>query len=137
MYLLDTNVLSNLRQPKKWTPGFQKWNAELDPALAYISVVSEMEVLHGVHLARRSNPAFGNKLLDWFESTVRVVFEGRTLPVNSDVAAVASKIKLLPTRDTEDVLIAATALVYGYAVVTRNLKHFADTGVTVVNPWTD
>lgn len=135
MFILDTNTISQLRDPRRWNPEFAAWESGTDVRESYISAISEFEIQHGIYRVLPGDPVFAKALQDWLDVSVRVEFEGRILPIDSDICRVAARLAKLPTRDIPDLLIAATALIHDLTVVTRNVKHFEDTGVRILNPW--
>ncbi len=135
MFILDTNTISHLRDPRRWTSEFARWESQSDVRECHISVMSEFEIQHGIHRVLPNDPQFARALQAWFDQAVRVQFQERTFPVTSEICRSAASLAMLPSRDIPDLLIAATALVHGLTVVTRNVRHFEDTGVQVVNPW--
>lgn len=137
MFLLDTNVVSELRRAGtgKANPGVVAWAASIPAEFQFISVITVFELEYGVRLKVYSDPAQGSVLRQWLDSQVLPTFRDRTLPVD---ALVALKCALLhgPNRCKErDSFIAATAMVRGMTVVTRDIADFAPTGVALFNPW--
>ena len=138
MYLLDTNVVSELRRVRagKADPSVAAWADAVDAGLLYLSVVSVEELELGVLLAERRDPAKGKVLRDWLNGQVLPTFEGRVLSVDPDVALHSARLHCPDPRPIRDALIAATALVHRLTVVTRNTVDFAPLGVPLLNPWT-
>jgi predicted nucleic acid-binding protein len=95
-----------------------------------------MELEQGVLMIERRDPAQGRVLRTWLESQVMPAFDDRVLPIDAAVARRCASLHVPRTRGERDALIAATALVHGMAVVTRNVADFEPTGVAVINPWT-
>lgn len=135
MFLLDTNTISHLRDARRWTPEFASWESRSDLRECHVSVISELEIQHGINRVIPNDPDFAGALQKWLDFTVKPRFQDRTIAVSSEICRVAARLATLPSRDIPDLLIAATALVHGLRVVTRNVKHFEDTGVEIVNPW--
>ena len=137
MYLLDTNVVSEIRK----VPGGRAdenvaaWTMDVAPASLFISVITVMEIEIGVILAERRDPSQGAVFRTWFSEYVLPVFHSRILPVNADVARRCAALHVPNPRPDRDTLIAATALINGLTVVTRNVRDFTGTGVDVFNPW--
>ena len=94
-----------------------------------------MELELGVLSMERKDAALGTVLRAWLDEQVLPEFSGRTLAVDTAVALRCAKLHVPDRRSERDALIAATALVHGMAVVSRNVADFKQTGVTVVNPW--
>jgi predicted nucleic acid-binding protein len=135
MFLLDTTTLSDLRNSSRWSPGSARWERTSDLRLSFISTISEFEIQHGIHRVQPNDPKFAAALQNWFDHTLKPAFEKRIIPINSKISHTAAQLTLLPSRDLPNLLIAATALVHDLTVVTRNVKHFQDTGVKILNPW--
>lgn len=135
MFLLDTNTISHLRDSRRWTPQFAAWEKHSDIRVSFISAISEFEIQHGIKRVLPNDPHFAAALQNWFDHSLRTEFEKRVIPVSSEICRTAASLALLPTRDLPDLLISATALVHDLTVVTRNMKHFHDTGVKILNPW--
>lgn len=135
MFILDTNTISHLRDSRRWTPEFASWERSSDVRESYISTISKFEIQHGINRVMPNDPQFASALQNWLDLSVKVQFDERIIPVTSEISRIAASLAMLPSRDLPDLLIAATALAHGLTVVTRNVKHFKDTGVRIVNPW--
>ncbi|MCL2850206.1 MAG: type II toxin-antitoxin system VapC family toxin [Micrococcales bacterium] len=132
-YLLDTVVLSAMRRPER-EPKLVTWLATCKPEELYLCAITMMEVEIGVLSKERDDPAQGAVLRNWFD-TVCAQFADRVLPVTHATALAAARIAMLRSRGYSDTLIAATALVNGIPVVTRNTKDFIDIPqLRVINP---
>lgn len=94
-----------------------------------------MEIETGILQIERRDPVQGAALRQWFERQVMPEFAARTLPVDTPVALRCARLHVPDRRSERDALIAATALVHGMTIVTRNVDDFAPTGVEIVNPW--
>lgn len=139
MFILDTNVISELRKAKagKANRGVTDWASDVPAALMFMSVISLHELEHGVLLAERRDPAQGKVLRQWLDESVAVAFADRLLPVDERVAREAAALHVPDPAPFRDALIAATAKVHGMSVITRNVNdfdRFAELSVT--NPWT-
>ena len=137
MYLLDTNVLSELRKVRlgKADANLAAWAESVDAAELFVSAITIMELELGVLAIERKDTPQGAMLRAWLEQHVLPEFAGRTLPVDTAVAQRCARLHVPYKRGERDALIAATALVHGMAVVTRNVADFEPTGVAIVNPW--
>lgn len=137
MYVIDTNVLSELRKVRlgKADANVAAWAESVDAVELFISAITIMELELGVLSIERKDPAQGAMLRLWLEQHVIPEFSGRTLPVDTSVAQRCARLHVPDKRGERDALIAATALVHGMTVVTRNVADFKSTGVTVINPW--
>lgn len=137
MYLLDTNVVSELRKIRagKADRNVAAWADSVDATELYLSVITVQELEIGVQLMERRDPTQGALFRAWLNSHVLPAFAGRILPVDSAVALRSAALHVPAPRPVRDGLIAATALVHGMTVVTRNVADFEPTGVPTVNPW--
>lgn len=135
--LLDTNVVSELRKVRLGNadPNVAKWSETLETADLFISAVTIHELAIGVLLAERRDPPQGAVFRQWLERQVLSAFEGRILPVDVAVARRAAHLHAPDPQPINDAFIAATALVHGMTVATRNVADFTATGVTLLNPW--
>jgi predicted nucleic acid-binding protein len=137
MYLLDTNVVSELRKVRagKADANVAAWADSVDASDLYLSVISVQELEIGVLLAERRDPSQGAIFRAWFTAHVLPVFAGRVLMVDTAVALRGARLHVPDPGPVRDALIAATALVHGMTVVTRNVNDFMPTGVPILNPW--
>lgn len=135
MYLFDTNLVSELRKEHKADPHVLAWASGVKRSSMFLSVISLRELETGVLLMERRDPIQGAALRSWLSSTVTAKFAGRILPVDETVALRAAQLYIPNPKPESYALIAATALVHGLIVVTRNVSDFEPTGVRVVNPW--
>ncbi|MGB0008168.1 MAG: type II toxin-antitoxin system VapC family toxin [Candidatus Sulfotelmatobacter sp.] len=135
MYILDTNVISELRKAKKTHPNVRKWAERVPSASLYISVISVLELEIGILLIQRRDNQQGAILRAWMDLHVLPTFSGRILAIDTDVARRCATLHVPNPRSDRDALIAATALVHGLTVATRNVAHFERTGAGVLNPW--
>ncbi len=135
MFLLDTDVVSLLRRPDRH-PLPARWLQGQRPSDVFISVVTLAEMERGLAQQRRRDPAFAHDLAAWMEQTT-VSFADRIIGVDPAAARLWGRMSGDIGHFNVDLLIAATALVHGLTVVTRNVRHFEPTGVRVVNPFED
>ncbi len=137
MFLLDTNVVSELRKAGsgKADPNVVAWLSARDAAACYVSAVTLMELDLGILLMERRDPAQGARLRVWMEDHVLPEFSERTIPIDRAVALACARLHVPDPRPERDAFIAASALVHGMTIVTRNVADFAPIGVGVVNPW--
>ena len=137
MFVLDTNVVSELRKVRagKADVNVTAWTASVDAAALFVSAITIMELETGVLQVERRDATQGAMLRAWLDQHVLPEFMGRVLPVDTAVASRCARLHVPDRRSERDALIAATALVHGMAVVTRNVADFAATGVTILNPW--
>ena len=135
MFLLDTNVLSELRRRDRTDPKVAAWIDPITPADLYLSAITILEIETGILLLERRDARQGNVLRAWMESKVLPVFERRILAIDTAVARRCAQLHVPDPRSERDALIAATALVHRLKVVTRNIADFRSMGVDLVNPW--
>jgi len=137
MFILDTNVVSELRKARagKADANVVAWAAAQDPAALFLSAITLLELEMGVRLAERCDRAQGAVLRTWMDSRVLPAFDGRVLPVDGPVARCCAALHVPDSRSDRDALIAATGLVHAMPVVTRNVTDFEPTGVKTINPW--
>jgi predicted nucleic acid-binding protein len=137
MFLLDTNVLSELRKAGdgKADANVIAWISSVDAAALYLSSMTLLEVELGILRIERRDAAQGARLRIWMTHHVLPEFLDRILPVDAAVALRCAALHVPDPRSDRDALIAATALVHGMTVVTRNVADFEATGVPILNPW--
>ena len=137
MFLLDTNVVSELRKvgDGRADARVTAWIAAEDAASFYISALTLMELEIGSLRIERRDAGQGERLRRWMDRHVLPEFEERTLPVDSAVALTCARLHVPDPRTGRDVLIAATTIVHGLIVVPGNLADFEATGVGLVDPW--
>lgn len=137
MYVLDTNVVSELRKVRlgKADPNVAAFSETADAADLYVSAITIMELELGVLAIERKDADQGAILRSWLDQRVLPEFADRTLAIDTAVARRCARLHIPDRRGGRDALIAATALVHGMTVVTRNVSDFQPTGVAVLNPW--
>ncbi|MDJ6541546.1 type II toxin-antitoxin system VapC family toxin [Salmonella enterica] len=137
MYILDTNVVSELRKARtgKIDVNVAAWAESMDASALFVSSITIMELELGILSVERRDAMQGSLLRSWLEQHVLPEFSGRTLSVDTAVALRCARLHVPDKRGERDALIAATALVHGMTVVTRNVADFEPTGVAIINPW--
>jgi predicted nucleic acid-binding protein len=142
MYLLDTNVISEMRKDSRTKASsaemdrrVKKWVKSVSHSDLYLSVISILELERGFYLLSRRDPAQADVIRAWVHARVLPSFAGRVLSVDLAVAQRCAAFSAQDPIELRDSLIAGTALVHGMVVVTRNVRHFAITGATVLDPW--
>jgi predicted nucleic acid-binding protein len=136
MFLLDTNVVSELRKVRlgKADPHFTEWADSVDAGSLHISAITVLELEIGILQLERKDPRQGAVLRTWLDMLVLPEFNGRIFPVDTAVAQRCARLHAPDPRSERDALIAATALVHGMTVVTRNVADFKTSGVPLLNP---
>ena len=139
MFLLDTNVVSELRKVGDGTANtfVTKWVSGQEASALFISVLTLMELEIGILRIERRDAGQGRRLRTWFERHVLPEFEERTLPVDAAVALKCARMHVPDPGAERDALIAATAMVHGMTVVTGNRTDFEATGVAFIDPWAE
>ena len=138
MYLLDTNVVSELRllSRGRGDQNVASWARSIPAITMYLSAITVEEIERGIVLAERSDPRKGSALRSWFEETVLPSFADRTLVVDVAVARRAARLQVPDPISYPDALIGATAIEHGFTLVTRNTKHFRRfAGLSLLDPW--
>jgi predicted nucleic acid-binding protein len=137
MFLLDTNVVLELRKVRlgRADTHVAAWADSVAASKLYLSVITLQELEIGVLQIERRDEAQGRLLRHWLDQQVLPAFDGRILPVDAAVALRSAQLHVPDPRPVRDGLIAATALVHGLTVVTRNTADFVPTGAAVLNPW--
>jgi hypothetical protein len=137
IYLLDTNVISELRERRSRpaNPNVRQWANGIAASSLYLSAVTIMELELGILQLHLREPEQAAVLRAWLDGRVLIAFAGRIVSIDTEIAQRAAALHV-PTRISElDAFLAATALVHSMTVVTRNTAHFAPTGVRTLNPW--
>jgi len=134
-FLFDTNLVSELRKKSRCDPNVAAWQLGVSHQEAFISVISMMEIRHGILMARRKNAAFAQFLEEWYEVKVKTAFDGYVLPIDLAISERCGTLMRVRGRSLADAFIAATAYVNDLTLAARNVADFADSGVKLVNPW--
>ena len=139
MFLLDTNVLSELRKlgDGRANARVAAWISGQDASSFYISALTLMELEIGILRVERRDAGQGERLRTWMDRHVLPEFLDRTLPVDAAVALKCAQLHVPDPRAERDALIAATAIVHGMTVVTGNVADFRTTGVEIFDPWSE
>jgi hypothetical protein len=135
MFLLDTNVVSELRRPQRTNPKVAAWADSVSATELFLSSITILELETGALLLRRRDEKQGVLIRQWIEERVLPAFDDRILAVDTAVARQCALLHVPDPRPYRDSLIAATALVHNLIVVTRNHADFAPMTATVLNPW--
>ncbi len=132
-WLLDTNLVSELRKGGRADPGVRQW-ADGRRDIAFLSALTVGEIRRGIELKRRKDVVGARRLDAWLQGLL-VRFDSRVLGVDQEVAEAWGRMNVPDPVPAVDGLIAATAIVHGLTVVTRNESDFARTGAMVLNPF--
>jgi hypothetical protein len=137
MFLLDTNVVSELRKARagKADRNVAAWAAGVPVANLFLSVITIRELEIGTLLVERRDPSQGAILRTWLDEHVLPGFAERILPVDAVVARRSAALHVPDPRPVRDAFIAATALVHRMTVVTRTTADFKPTGAKAIDPW--
>lgn len=137
MFILDTNVVSELRKIRlgRADEHVARWADSVNTSDLYLSVITIQELEIGILLVERRDPVQGTMLRSWMNSHVLPAFANRILSIDTLVARRSAQLHVPNPQPIRDGLIAATALVHGMTVVTRNVEDFKATGVQLLNPW--
>ena len=135
MFLLDTNVVSELRKAKAADANVVAWAESRSASSLFLSVISVLEIETGILLKERRDAAQAAVLRTWLDGHVLPAFSDRILPVDTAVARRCASLHISDRCADRDALIAATALVHGMTLATRNVDDFVPTGVIVTDPW--
>ena len=135
-YLLDTNVVSELRKPHgKADENVRAWAVARPAAELYLSVVTILEIERGIAQVGRRDELQAQRLQRWLEDELLDVFRARILPLDVPAARRTARLHVPDPRPERDALIAGTALAHNMTVATRNIGNFEPMGVPVINPW--
>ena len=140
MYLLDTNVVSEIRKIKSrhTLPAFLAWFNSINLNDCYLSVITLLEIEQGIlRVKHRGDEAQFMRLQQWLNDTVIPTFDQRILPIDRHAARICARLHIPDQRPYNDALIAATAIRHDLTLVTRNLRDFADLNVPLLNPFAD
>ena len=136
-FLLDTNALSEMRKIRlgRADPKLAAWSEQVSARDLFVSVITLQEIEQGLLMLQRRDAAQAGPLRHWFDAQVLPLCAGRTLPVTIEIALCCARLNVPEPKPYRDGLIAATALVHGLTVVTRNEGDFSATGAALFNPW--
>ena len=133
-YLLDTNVISEIRKRKNCNPGVGAWLASAEPDELFVSVLTLGEIRRGIELRRLTDPVSARHLATWLHG-LEANYADRLLPISSAIADRWGRLSPRQPLPVIDGLLAATAIEHGLTVVTRNVDHFVRSGANTLNPF--
>jgi toxin FitB len=134
-FLLDTNVVSELRKPERCTPKVNAWAQSVEPNQNFLSVLVIGELRRGAILKRRTDRTAADALERWIARLTHL-YSDRILPITLEIAQEWGRLSALRPIPPEDGLLAATAHVHQLTLVTRNTRNVQGIGVSILNPWT-
>jgi predicted nucleic acid-binding protein len=135
MFLLDTNVISELRRPERANSRVMRWAASVAGSAQFLSSVTILELEIGALSLRRRDEVQGSALWTWIRHTVLPQFSGRVLPFTVETSLLCAPLHIPDRRPQRDAMIAATALEHRLTVATRNVRDFAAMAVPLFDPW--
>lgn len=135
MYLLDTNVVSIFRRVDKAPRQILNWAASINAEDCYVSFITILEIEQGILLKRQTDSMQALLYESWLNNDILAHFHDRILPVDLAIARLCARLHMSDAKSERDALIAATALVHGMTIVTRNEADFSGTGVPLIDPW--
>lgn len=133
-FILDTNVLSEVRKGARARAAVMSWWNGVHPHDLFLSVMVAGEIQRGIQKLKKTDPSRARAYADWLASIVEA-FEGRILPVDLKTAEIWGRLTVRRTLSVVDALLAATALAHDFTLVTRNTRDIHDTGVRYLNPF--
>ena len=136
-YLLDTNVISELRKARTHAidPAVSAWTDSVDAGDLFISAITIMEIERGIAQLAHRDLAQADRLREWFETAVLTEFSDRILPFETEAARYCARLHVPDKRAANDAIIAAIAWQHDMVLVTRNVKDFTGMGAKLLNPW--
>jgi toxin FitB len=135
MYILDTNVISELRTGKqKQSDNVIKWASKHSSNKFFLSSITILELEKGVQALERKTPPQGSALRIWLNG-IRLAFADRILPFGEKTAEICASLHFSRSLPERDAMIAATALEHKFSIITRNVSDFNGTGSSLYNPW--
>ena len=139
MFLLDTNVISELRKINlgKANSGVKNWAENHQHKFMFISVISLLELEIGTLRLERKDPKQGAVIRTWLDEVIKPTFKDRVLAISAETVLICSRMHIPDKKSLTDSLIAATAIEHKLTVITRNEADFANTGAKIFNPFSE
>lgn len=134
-FLLDTNVVSELRKGERCHRNVDGWARSIAKNQDFLSVLVVGELMRGAILKRRTDPQAAEVLQRWV-ARLASLYSDRILPITLEIAEEWGRLSAIRSLPPEDGLLAATAAVHRLTLVTRNVKNVEGLGVALLNPWT-
>lgn len=137
MYILDTNVVSEFRKVRSGRAdrNVAAWAKRVQAGTLFLSPITILELEYGILRLERHDVVQGSALREWLVHSVLTTFRHYILPIDTAIGQRCAALHVPDRRPDRDAFIAATALVHGMTVVTRNVSDFTPMGVPVINPW--
>lgn len=137
MYILDTNVISEIRKAKsnRADNNVIAWANSTPSSEMFVSAITILELEMGVLAKQRKDPEQGNILRAWLDNHVMIAFADRILPFDTAIAQRCAKLHIPNPKSDRDAMIGATALTHGMRLVTRNVADFQWMNLDIINPW--
>lgn len=137
MYILDTNVISEIRKAKsnRADTNVIAWANSTPSSEMFVSAITILELEMGVLAKQRKDPEQGNILRAWLDNHVMIAFADRILPFDTAVAKRCAKLHIPNPKSDRDAMIGATVLTHGMRLVTRNVADFQWMNLDIINPW--
>ena len=133
-YLLDTNIISEIRKGPRCHPNVAAWYSNIEEESLYLSVLVLGEIRKGIEGLRDRDAGKANELDLWLEQ-LQTSFQSQILPVDTAISQEWGRLSSLHTVPVIDGLLAATATAHRLVLVTRNTRDFADLGIHLLNPF--
>ncbi len=137
MYVLDTNVLSELRKAgsNKANENVVKWAKSVSTSSLFISSISILEIEMGILQLERKDPKQASVYNTWLKDHVLMAFSDRVLSFDTSIALKCAQLHVPDPKSERDAMIAATSIVHGFTLVSRNESDFQHINVKLINPW--
>jgi toxin FitB len=135
MYLIDTNVVSEIRKGQRAAPAVVSWFQLQRQETLFLSVITILEVEQGYQKLLRHDVRQAQIIRNWIDSGLLKGFQDRILSVDTKIVRQCAGLHIPNKKPYADAMIAATALSYDLTIITRNTRDFEQTGARLLNPW--